>query len=186
MISNKKILMLATTYIVMFPVIFILPFFSISGYSVLENNLSDLGAQSTPFAWIMNSITILLATTSVIAIWPFFEGSALHRILLLLSGISLTLAGLFNDAPVIDGINYNLAEAGLHSYFECTAAFSFILLSFATGFIMERQYQRLLALAAGFSVIVLSVLTSESDHLAGIWHRMIYIISFGWIIFTFK
>jgi hypothetical membrane protein len=163
-------------------VIFILPFFSVPQYSLVKNTLSELGAQFTPNAWIMNLTFIYLAFDAVIAGWKDFKGFVTHRILLLMSGLSLVLLSIFNHAPLTSGISYDLAEDGWHSYFGCTAVLSFILLSLATSFILKRQGDKLLAIATGISVLFLTVLMSEINEFAGIWQRLIFIISFGWMI----
>jgi len=184
--TKKRISILATAYIIMFPVMFILPLFSFPEYSITVNTLGDLGAQATPYAWIMNFLFVFLATGSVVAGWTYFDGLILHRFILVLFGISLTLSAFFNHSPVNTGVRFNITEAGLHEYFASTAIVSFIILSLATSFINVRQQQRLVAVIAGFSAIILSVMTSESDHLAGIWNRLLFMISFGWMIYNFK
>lgn len=177
---------LTIAYILMLLLMFVLPLFSVQGYSIIRNTICELGAQFSPFAWIINLAFILLALSSLIAGWAYFEGCTLHRILLLLFGISLTLTAFFNHAPVNSESTYNLKEAGFNAYFACSAVFSFIILSIATVFIVEREHQRFMAIAAGLSGIVLSVLISEMDQLAGVWERLLFIISFGWMIYSFK
>jgi hypothetical membrane protein len=184
--NNWKIIPLTTAYIMMLLTMFLLPLLGVPEYSIIRNSLSELGAQYAPGAWIMNLIFVSLALGSVIAGWGFFEGFVLHRIVLILFGISFSLMAFFNHAPVDPDIQYNVKEAGLNAYFTCTAALSFIILSIATGFILEKQHDRQLAIVTGMSVIFLSVLISEADLAAGIWQRMIYIISFGWMIYSFK
>ena len=184
--KNRGIIALTVAYILMLLVMFILPLFNLPGYSIIRNTLSELGAQFTPEAWIMNSVFVSLALGSVIAGWGYFEGFGLHRIVLLLFCISLTLTAFFNHAPVNPDIQYNVREAGWHAYFACTAGLSFIILSIATSFILEKQQDRLMAKAAGISSIFFTVMMSEADLLAGIWQRFMFIISFGWMIYTFK
>lgn len=184
--ERKGIIVLTTAYILMFPVIFILPLFRKPEYSIIENTLSELGGQSEPDAWIMNFIFISLAIGSVIAGWRYFESFMLHRIVLVLFAISLILAAVFNHAPINPDAQYNIREDGWHSYFACTAAISFFILSIATSFIADKQIERIMAIAAGLSVIFLSVLMSEADWAAGIWQRLIFIIVFGWMIYSFR
>ena len=184
--TKMGIMVLAAAYILILLLMFILPLFSVPDYSIIRNTIGELGAQSSPYAWVVNFTFVFLAIGSVIAGWAGFEGFTLHRIILVLFGISLTLSAFFNHAPINPDMRYNITEAGLNSYFACTAVFSFIILSIATSFIMERQHERLLALAAGSSAIVLSILASESEQMAGIWHRLLLIVSFGWMIYNFK
>jgi hypothetical membrane protein len=182
----KGIMVLEAACILMLLAMFILPLFSVPEYSLIRNTLSELAAQSAPYAWVMNIIFVSLALGSVIAGWEFFEGFVLHRFILVLFGISLTLMAFFNHAPVNPDIQYNIREAGWHAYFACTTGLSFIILSIATSFILEKQHERQLAISTGISVIFLSVLISEADQAAGVWQRIMYLIYFGWMICSFK
>jgi hypothetical protein len=165
---------------------FILPIFSFPEYSIKVNTMYDLGAQSAPHAWIMKFTFIFLAAGSVLTGWSHYESFLFHRIVLVLFGISLTLSAIMNHTPANGDIPYDMTEAGLHEYFACAAKFSFIILSISSGFIRERQSDRILAVAVGLSAIILSVLTSESVHLSGIWHRLLIIISSGWMLYNFN
>jgi hypothetical protein len=52
--------------------------------------------------------------------------------------------------------------------------------------LLEKQTDRLLAIITGISAVILSLLASEADRTAGIWQRLLFIISFGWMIYTYK
>ena len=184
--KNGKIALLIAGYVLGLLAMVILPVITSHGYSIIRNTLSELGAQSAPEGWIMNLIFVCLAFGSVIAGWNYFEGFLLHRIVLVLFGISLTLMAFFNHAPLNPGIRYNLTEASLHEYFSGTMGLSFVILSISTSLILERQSKRLLAIAVGISIILLSVMMSEAEMYAGIWQRLMFIISFGWMIYTYS
>jgi hypothetical membrane protein len=183
---NKEILILDAAFILMLLVMFILPFFSSPEYSIIRNTLSQLGAQKTQNAWIMNFTFVSLGIGSIIAGWKYFEGFAFQRLFLILSGISLTLAAFFNHAPVNTLVQYNITEDGWHSYFIFTTGLTFIILSVSTTFIPEKQADKLIAALAGISVLFLSVLMSEATRTSGIWQRLSFIISFGWMIYSFR
>jgi hypothetical membrane protein len=183
---NWKILLLAATYFMLILIMFILPGYSVQEYSIIKNTLSDLGAQSTHNSWIINSMLLLLAASTVYAGWGCYKGYIPHRILLLLFAISLALAAYFHHAPVNTGISYNLAEDGWHKYFLGTAGLSFSLLSFASGFIPTKQQTRPFSIIAGLSVILFSVLMSEAGRFSGIWQRLIFLISIGWMLYYFS
>ena len=134
----------------------------------------------------MNFTFVSLGIGSIIAGWRYFEGFAFHRLFLILFGISLTLAAFFNHAPVNTLIQYKIPEDGWHSYFIFTAVLTFVILTVSSTFILEKQTDRLLATAAGVSVIFLSILMSEVPNTAGVWQRLFFIISFGWMIYSFK
>jgi hypothetical membrane protein len=183
---NGEIMVLTAAYILMLLTMFILPFFSVAEYSIIRDTLSELGSQAAPNAWIMNLIFVSLAIGSVIAGWGYFSCHTFQRIILLLFGISVTLMAVFNHAPVDTETLYDIMEDGWHSYFACTALFSFTILSITTGFILEKPLDRQVAMAAGISAIFLAVMMFEADQLAGVWQRLIFIISFGWMICNFK
>ncbi len=183
---NCEIIVLKAAYILVLLTMFILPFFSVAEYSIIRNTLSELGAQAAPNAWIMNLMFVSLAIGSVIAGWGYFNCHMFQRIILLLFGISLILLAVFNHAPVNPETQFDIMEDGWHSYFACTAVFSFTILSITTGFILEKPQERFVAMATGISAIFFSVMMSEADQLAGVWQRLIFIISFGWMICNFK
>ncbi len=184
--TNLKIQLLEGSYLIGILAMFILPVFSVPGYSIIRNTLSELGAQSAPCAWIMNLVFIILALSSIIAGWEYFEDFLLHRIVLLLCSVSLTLLAFFNHAPANPDILYNIKEAGWHIYFAGTAVLSFAILSISTSFILEKQYERILSMAAGLSIILLSLLMSLAEMYSGVWQRLMYLISFGWMIYLLK
>jgi len=184
--KDKEIMILTAAYFLALPAMFILPLFNVPEYSIVGNTLSELGAQFSPNAWIMNSLFVSLGVSSVIAGWGYFEGFMLHRIVLILFGISIVLIAFFNHAPVNPDIQYNIREDEWHAYFTYSAGLSFVILSIATGFILEKRENRLLAIAAGISAIFLSIMMSETDRFAGIWNRLLFIIMFGWLIYNFK
>jgi hypothetical membrane protein len=184
--KNRGIMVLAAVCMMALLVMFVLPLFSVPGYSIIRNTLSELGAQSAPKAWIMNYYFVSLALGSVIAGWRYFEDFMFHRIVLLLFGLSLSLMAFFNHAPVNPDTQYSIIQDGWHSYFACTEGLSFIILSLATSFILDKQQDRLLAIGAGLSVLFLAILMSEADRAAGVWQRLMFMISFGWMIYNFR
>jgi hypothetical membrane protein len=183
---NKEILILVAAYVLMLSVMFILPVYSTPEYSIIGNTLSQLGAQNTPNAWIMNFTFVSLGIGSIIAGWRYFDGFAFQRLFLILFGISLTLAAFFNHAPVNTLIPYKIPEDGWHSYFMFTNGLTFVILTVSTAFILDNQTDRLLTTAVVVLVIFLSILMTEVARMTGVWQRLFFIISFGWMIYSFK
>jgi len=179
-------MLLEGAYILLLLAMFILPLFKAPEISITRNTLSELGAQFSPYSWIMNAIFAALALSAVISGWGCYEGFVFLRIILVLFGISLVLSAIFNQAPVNPEIRYNIREDGLHLYFACTTWITFIILTFSTALILEKQADRLLAVITGISAVLLSLLTTEADHTAGVWQRLLFVISFGWMIYTYK
>jgi hypothetical membrane protein len=186
--GGKKagIIFLEGVYILMLLAMFILPLFMGPDHSIIRNTLSDLGAQNSAGAWIINSILIALAFSSVISGWGFFKSFVFHRVILVLFGVSIVLSAFFNNAPVNPEIHYNINEDGWHKYFACITWITYVILAFSTALILKKQTDRSLALIAGISAVLLSLLSSEAEQTAGIWQRLLFIISFGWLIYTLK
>ena len=187
--SERKfngILILAVASGLMFTATFILPFFVKQDYSIAGDTISELGAQHSPSAWIVNSLLFILAIASVVAGWRSFSGFLFHRTILVLFGISLMLMALFNHAPVSTEICYINREAGWHTYFASTSVLTFIILAFATALIQDKQSDRFLSVLTGLSAILISILMSEAKVLDGAWQKLFFIISSGWMIYSFR
>jgi hypothetical protein len=183
--KNPSKILLTGTCILMLSSMFILPFFSKPKLSVIRNTLSELGAQSSPASWIMNSIFALLAMSSLISGWGCFKGFAFHRTILVFFGISLLLSAIFNCISPVSDVSYNIGDKGWHTYFSCFSWINFIILAFSTALILKEEPDRFLAGAAGISSILLLLIVSEALNTAGIWQRLQFLISFGWMIYAF-
>jgi hypothetical protein len=183
---KQGILMLSGAYVLMLNSMFILPLFMVPDQSILRNTLTELGAQSSPYSWIMNSIFAALALGSVTAGWGSFKGFAFQRIIIVLFGVFLTLSAILNHAPTDPDIKYNISEDGLHSYFTGTTWLTFVILTFSTVPVLEKSEDKLISIATGIAAIVLSLLMFEAEMAAGIWQRLLFIISFGWMIYCFN
>ena len=184
--TKTGIFILTGAYVGMLSAMFILPFFMVPVHSLIRNTISELGAQCSTNSWIMNLVMGALAVSSVLAGWRTYEGYDFHRIILLLFGISLTLAAFFNHAPVSHEIEYSFIEDGWHSYLMNTTWLSFIILTFSTARIQEKPESRLWSIITGLSAISLLLLVKEADQTAGVWQRLQFIISFAWMLNTYK
>jgi hypothetical membrane protein len=179
----QSIRYLMPVYILMIPVIFILPYFSAEGYSILKHTTSHLGAQNTPNAWIMNLVFCLLGLACILEAWFHLKRYWVHKILLTIFGAGLILTAFYQHAPIIEGIPYSLSEDAMHSLFATIVGFSFTLFAFSAAFIERTNKRRILAIMIGLAATGLSVLIFNVADLAGIWQRLMFIVSFAWLIF---
>lgn len=182
---RKEVKYLAIAYVLMLLVIFLLPFFSEAGYSIAQNTTSQLGAQNTPNAWIMNLIFVILGLASIAAGWNLLRGYWLQRITLAVFGLSLVFTAFYHHAPLNRTLKFNIKEDKLHSFFASATGFSFILFAFAMGFVLKGIKEKAMAFGSGILSTILSLLMLTTPALMGIWQRLIFIAAFGWMIYLF-
>lgn len=177
MIKNRTIYV----YLLMIIVIFVLPAFSAEGYSIIKNTTSQLGAQMTPNAWIMNIVFSLLG---IVYAYEFIRTEDLHwsiRLFILIFGASLIGAAIFNHAHIDADLDYNVWEDNLHSFFASLTGFSFVGVSFLIA-IFERQTRlKIYGIGAAVFSIILSLMIFTTSEYMGVWQRTMFIISFFWL-----
>ena len=179
----SKIGFIPPVYIIMLLVMFILPFFSVDDYSIMKNTTSHLGAQDAPYAWIMNVVFALLGIAAITDGWRHLHNYWLHKVVLMIFGISLVLTAFFQHAPIVSGVEYNETEDHLHSKFATITGFSFVFFAVASAFIETTTLRRIIAVAIGIIASLLSMLIFNLEDLAGIWQRLMFILVFAWLIY---
>lgn len=177
---------LLPVYILLILVMFILPYYSLEGYSVLRNTTSQLGAQNTPNSWIMNITFCLLGIASVIEGWIYLKHYWVQKILLTIFGIGLIFTAIFQHAPIAEHIPYSVLEDDLHSIFASIVGFSFTFFAFSIAFIESRNIKRVQAVLIGLIATGLSILMFSVANYTGIWQRLIFLVSFAWLIYLFE
>ncbi|WP_298541356.1 DUF998 domain-containing protein [uncultured Aquimarina sp.] len=179
-------LIFSITYIVMILVAFLLPFFSDPGYLISENTLSELGAQNTQNNWIMNFIFILLGFIIFINGFKVLDGFRLQVLVLLVFCISLLLTGIYLHAPINRELTFDSYQNEMHSVFSTLAGISFCTYCLTISFIARWRNQKLLAILIGIIALILSYLMVIHSDYRGVYERGIFIIAFGWILYSFK
>lgn len=174
------------SYLILIIVVFILPNFSHEGYSILKNTTSELGAQNTPYAWIMNLVFIAMGLFSIILVWPQLKYFLLPKGLIILFGLSLAMTGIFSHAPINNSIEYSILEDTIHSVFATITGFAFTFFAITIGFIENDKNRKILAFAIAILATVLSIMMSEFEAFRGILQRIIFITSFGWLLYEVR
>ncbi len=165
---------------------FLLPFFSDPEYLMLENTLSELGAQNTPNNWIMNFIFILLGLITFINGFKVLDGFQLQVLVLLIFCVSLVLTAMFMHAPIDRGVVYDSFQNEMHSVFSTITGISFCTYCLVVSFITRWKKQKLLAISVGILVFIVSYLMVVHSDYRGLYERGVYIIAFGWILYSYK
>ena len=185
-VSRLGLKLFIASFIVLIVTMFVLPFFSAEGYSIIKHTTSQLGAQKTSNSWLMNVVFVLLGITSIWAGWKHYDRFWVHKVLLLIFGISLVLVAFLGHAPITEGTPYNEITDEIHSIFASTTGFSFTILAISTAFIKEGKSEITLPITIGALAIILSLLMFNVECLIGVWQRILFISSFGWMIYEFK
>jgi len=173
-------------YLLLLGVIFILPFYSVESYSILQNTTSHLGAQHAPYAWVMNTTFILLGLGSMLSGWPYLKGYGFHKLALLIFGFSLIGAAIYQHAPIVAGVAFDAEEDWMHSLFSSVTGASFTVFAMSAAFILRYRTAKISALLVGVLAVLLSVLIFTVPEFRGIWQRAMFIVAFGWLIVLFN
>ncbi|QUH22843.1 DUF998 domain-containing protein [Methanobacterium alkalithermotolerans] len=181
--SIKEARFLLPVFIILLMLMFILPFYSFPGYSLLNHTTSHLGAQNAPNAWIMNLTFIILGLACAGESFLHLKRYPLNQILLIIFGVGLFMVGIFHHAPVIGNDNYSIMEDNLHSIFASLVGISFTLFAFSAVFIENNNLRRIIALVVAIMAIILSILMFRVVDYMGIWQRIMFIAAFSWLIF---
>ena len=173
-------------FLLLLPVMFILPFYSVGTYSFIKNTMSHLGAQSTTNAWIINVVFVLVGITCVLEAWLHLGNYWFHKILLSIFGLSLVFIGIFHHAPIIEGVIFNSLEDRLHSIFATIVGFLFTVYAISSAFIEIQVKHKVIDIVVGSIATILALLMGSMPDYSGIWQRTILIISFTWLIFMLE
>lgn len=171
-------------YGIMVLTIFVLPFFSAEGYSLFRHTTSQLGAQNTQYAFVMNFVFALLGLFTIYGSLKKFSKNVLLLLLACIFGFSLVLTSIFSHAPISHMVPYNRLEDSLHSLSSTLTGFSFTLFTILYA-VSQKAYKRTVATIVATLIIIFTVLIFYLPELAGIWQRLIFMISFAWLFNNF-
>lgn len=171
--------------VVMVLVIFGLPFFSVPEYEIQRHTTSELAAQGAPHAWIMNTVFVLLGVASLLDGWPRLSGLWFHRIALCVFSVALVFVAIFQHAPVPADVAYSAREDELHSLFSGLVGVSFIALAVVSGFAGVAGRDRWVGPSVGAFAMLMSILIFAIPDAAGVWQRLLFCTTFGWLILFF-
>ena len=182
--SNHKVLL--CSYSVLLLVMFILPFFSASGYHILSHTTSQLGAQNTPNSWVMNFTFAGLGSACIYEALKHLKREKLHLVLLILFGVGLILSGIFKHAPIDSKLMFSKKEDNLHSLASSLVGMSFTTFAFLSIIIIKTKRDKMMAITVGVLVSILSFLIFNLPEYAGAFQRIMFILSFSWLLYFFE
>ncbi|MDY0234985.1 MAG: DUF998 domain-containing protein [Gudongella sp.] len=182
----KKYGYIKWAFIFLFSVMFLLPFFTAEGYSIIKHTTSELGAQNTPNSWIMNLAFFAMGFACIIEAIIYLKGYLIQKIILIIFGVALIAAGVFSHMPIDRSIDFSLNEDYYHSIASSLTGFSFTIFTIAAAFIEFPKRRSIIAILVGLIVVGLSLLMIFIPEYSGVWQRLIFTISFVWMIYFFR
>lgn len=162
-------------------VMFILPGFSYNGYSVLANTTSQLGAQASPYAWVMNSAFFLMGISVIISFWDSLSLKHYEDILPIVFGLSFVLVAIFKHEPGITGLAYDHTAALLHSIFATIMGIAISIYAIVKAVQAKQPRDRILAVLAFIGASGLSFLMYAVPAYTGLLQRIMFLSVLAWI-----
>ncbi len=182
----RQMRLILPCFIAMILVFLVLPHYSVAEYSMLKHTTSHLGAQDSPNAWVMNTVFILLGASCILESWFHLKQHWAQKILLTLFGFGLVLVAFFRHAPIVAGVPYSPLEDAMHSLFAGVVGFSFTVFAFSAALLENTIRRRGLALLVGLMAVGFSILIFTMADLAGLWQRIMFVVSFTWLVLFFE
>lgn len=172
-------------YVLLIVTLFVLPFFSFSGYSITKHTISELGAQKVPGNWFANvtifllsAAIVLLATKQLKPYWKQLSVVYFFCVSLLLTGVC-QLAGLDAQQYI-----YNYTADALHFLFSILTGFAFCLLCISFIFILKNNNHKWQTFGAFMLALVAPLLMWYFPEYKGMYHRILFLASFGWLFYA--
>lgn len=178
----------AIIYLFLCVVMFTLPNFSHPDYSIIENSLSELGAQNTPGNWLMNLVFFLLAIVVVLLGTKKLKRFWFPLYLLYFFAFCLFFTGIFQHAPIAE-VSFSMPEHITHAVFSSLTGIVFCVFCASLIPFVKRRMEKatavlMCALAIGFSLLMF-----QFSEYKGVFHRLLFLFAFAWILYalvTFK
>lgn len=172
----------AFAYLLLITVIWVLPFYSSEGYSIIKNSISELGGQNVPKNWIMN-LTIALLSLSTIALGTkMLKLKSSLLIVLYFFCFSFLLTGIYKVAAInAEPFSYKYNHDALHSLFSGITGFAFSLFCALLVWDLKFKTYKIQTLLVFIMVIGLSYLIFKFPEFKGISQRIMFMLSFGWL-----
>ena len=153
------------------------PLYTVNGYSIVTNLVSELGAQHTPNNFIMICAFITLGMGIVIDGVRMFQTPLLPFILF---GVAMVIVGIFPHKPLDASQSFNIMYHNLHGIVASIAG-----TAITVGFIWQgfrtRGGQRVICFYMALIATILPILMLSISGYKGIIQRVMYLHILGWL-----
>ena len=153
------------------------PLYTIDGYSIVSNLISELGAQHTQNNYIMIIAFVLLGGSIAI------DGFRKFRIALLpfiLFGVAMAIVGIFPHRPIDTSLNFNSTYHNLHGIMASFAG-TVITAGFIWQGFLGSGREKIICFYMAAVAILFPILMLSSPNYQGIIQRLMYLQILGWL-----
>jgi hypothetical protein len=154
------------------------PWYTVDGYSVVRNVVSELGAQHTPNSLVMVAGFLALGGGIVADGLRNFQRMAVPFIAF---GVFMGLAGLFAHKPLDPSVPFTEALHAAHSVLASLAGVSVTVGLIWYGVRVGRSWRRTVALALAALCVALPLAMLAFPAYQGLIQRVMYLLIFAWV-----
>jgi hypothetical membrane protein len=158
--------------------------YSTNNYDWTKNTISDLGAQGYDRKLIMQSGFLAFGITMSAGILA--NGLTWRTTPILIYSLCVGLTGIFCTKPFTDIAIYSTTQSTLHSTFAQIAGIAFTLGILSQLFYSTDKNDKWIHLAFFIMVLGFSASFGLMKNYQGIFQRLLYFISFIWLIKFYK
>lgn len=158
--------------------------FATNNYDFSKNTISDLGAQAYDRKGIMQIGFLAFGLTLSVGI--LLNGLSLQTLPILIYALCVALTGIFCTKPFFPNTSFSEIESTLHSIFAQVAGISFSIGILTQIFYATDKQEKTAHFIFFLLVIGLSASFGLLKNYQGIAQRLLYLVSFIWLIKFFK
>jgi hypothetical membrane protein len=153
-------------------------------YDWMKNTISDLGAQGYQRKLIMQTGFILFGAMMVAGV--VLNGLSWRTAPILIYAVCVGLTGVFCTKPFFQATGYSVAQATAHSVLAQIAGIAFTTSIVVQFFLATTNNQRFIHLFFLVMVVAFSMLFALLPAVQGVSQRLLYLVSFVWLIRFFR
>jgi hypothetical membrane protein len=153
------------------------PLYAVADYSVVNNLISELGAQHTQNNFIMIIAFVILGGSILI------DGIRTFRFALLpfiLFGVAMAIVGMFPHKPLDTSLNFNSTCHNIHGIIASVAG-TVITVGFIWQGFQTSGRQRIVCFYMAVVAIVFPILMLNIPNFQGVIQRLMYFQILGWL-----
>jgi hypothetical membrane protein len=154
------------------------PLYTVDGYSVVQNVVSELGAQNTKNSSVMVAGFLALGVGLAVDGARRFQWPALPFVAF---GVFMALAGLFAHKPLAPGVPFNEATHIAHSVLASMAGVAVTVGLLWHGVRTRGTWRRGSAMALGALCVMLPLGMLAMPQYQGLIQRVMYLLVFAWL-----